>query len=657
MNIQSTPNSATFPPSEETKARAHLDAEGYAKMYAASVDDAEAFWGEHGKRLDWIKPYTSVKNTSFEPGNIDIRWFEDGTLNVAANCIDRHLETRGDQTAIIWEPDDTSKVEPKHITYRDLHSSVCKMANILEELGVRKGDRVVIYLPMIPEAAYAMLACARIGAIHSIVFAGFSPDALGARINGCDAKVVITADYAPRGGRETPLKSNTDAALLHCKDSVKCLVVKRTGGQTTWTDRDYDYNEMALEASDYAAPAEMNAEDPLFILYTSGSTGQPKGVVHTSGGYLTYAAMTHQYTFDYHEGDVFWCTADVGWVTGHSYIVYGPLANGATTIMFEGVPTFPDAGRFWDVCERHKVTQFYTAPTAIRALMGAGNEWVEKYDLSSLRLLGSVGEPINPEAWTWYHEVVGKGTCPIVDTFWQTETGGHMLTPLPGATDLKPGSAQQPFFGVQPVVLDPQSGVELDGNGIEGVLCIKDSWPGQMRTVWGDHERFEKTYFGDYKGYYFSGDGCRRDADGDYWITGRVDDVINVSGHRMGTAEVESALVAHAKVAESAVVGYPHEVKGQGIYAYVTLMNGEEPSDALRKELEVWVRTEIGPIAKPDLIQWAPGLPKTRSGKIMRRILRKIAEDDFGALGDTSTLADPSVVEDLIENRMNRSDV
>ncbi|MBY5935667.1 acetate--CoA ligase [Tateyamaria omphalii] len=656
MNIQSTPNSAVFPPSEETKARAHLDADGYAKMYAASVADPEAFWGEQGKRLDWIKPYTKVKNTSFAPGNIDIRWFEDGTLNVSANCIDRHLETRGDQTAIIWEPDDTSKVEPKHITYRELHSSVCKMANILEELGVRKGDRVIIYLPMIPEAAYAMLACARIGAIHSIVFAGFSPDALGARINGCDAKVVITADYAPRGGRETPLKSNTDAALLHCKDSVKCLVVKRTGGQTTWTDRDYDYNEMALEASDYAAPAEMGAEDPLFILYTSGSTGQPKGVVHTSGGYLTYAAMTHQYTFDYHEGDVFWCTADVGWVTGHSYIVYGPLANGATTIMFEGVPTFPDAGRFWDVCERHKVTQFYTAPTAIRALMGAGNEWVEKYDLSSLRLLGSVGEPINPEAWTWYHEVVGKGACPIVDTFWQTETGGHMLTPLPGATDLKPGSAQQPFFGVQPVVLDPQSGIELDGNGIEGVLCIKDSWPGQMRTVWGDHERFEKTYFGDYKGYYFSGDGCRRDDDGDYWITGRVDDVINVSGHRMGTAEVESALVAHAKVAESAVVGYPHDVKGQGIYAYVTLMNGEEPSDALRKELETWVRTEIGPIAKPDLIQWAPGLPKTRSGKIMRRILRKIAEDDFGSLGDTSTLADPSVVDDLIENRMNRSD-
>ncbi len=647
--------SNTYPPSADFAKNAHADAETYAKMYAHSVQDPEGFWAEKGKRVDWIKPFTKVKNTSFAPGNVDIKWFEDGTLNVSANCVDRHVETRGDQTAIIWEPDDP-KDDAKHITYRELQTQVCKMANVLQDLGVGKGDRVVLYLPMIPEAAYAMLACTRIGAIHSIVFAGFSPDALGARINGCDAKLVITADHAPRGGRETPLKSNTDAALLHCKESVKCLVVKRTGGQTTWTDRDYDYNELMLEADDYQKPAEMNAEDPLFILYTSGSTGQPKGVVHTTGGYLVYAAMTHQYTFDYHDGDIFWCTADVGWVTGHSYIVYGPLANGATTIMFEGVPTYPDAGRFWEVCAKHKVNQFYTAPTAIRALMGAGEDFVKGHDLSDLRLLGTVGEPINPEAWNWYNTVVGNGNCPIVDTFWQTETGGHMLTPLPGATTLKPGAAQQPFFGVQPVVLDPQSGEEIHGNDVEGVLCIKDSWPGQMRTVWGDHERFEKTYFGDYAGYYFSGDGCKRDEDGDYWVTGRVDDVINVSGHRMGTAEVESALVAHVKVAEAAVVGYPHDIKGQGIYAYVTLMNGEEPTDALRKELETWVRTEIGPIAKPDLIQWAPGLPKTRSGKIMRRILRKIAEDDFGALGDTSTLADPSVVDDLIENRMNRSD-
>tara|TARA_B110000977_G_scaffold196859_1_gene278110 strand:- start:619 stop:2496 length:1878 start_codon:yes stop_codon:yes gene_type:complete len=624
-------------------------------MYADSMADPDAFWGEHGKRIDWIKPYTKVKNTSFAPGNVDIKWFEDGTLNVSANCVDRHVETRGDQTAIIWEPDDPNTTETKHITYRELQTNVCKMANILQTLGVTKGDRVVIYLPMIPEAAYAMLACTRIGAVHSIVFAGFSPDALGARINGCDAKVVITADHAPRGGRSTPLKSNADAALLHCKESVKCLVVKRTGEQTTWTDRDHSYNDMVLEADDYQKPVEMAAEDPLFILYTSGSTGQPKGVVHTTGGYIVYAAMTHEYTFDYHDGDVFWCTADVGWVTGHSYIVYGPLANGGTTIMFEGVPTYPDAGRFWETCAKHKVNQFYTAPTAIRALMAAGPEWVEKHDLSDLKLLGSVGEPINPEAWNWYYNVVGKGNCPIVDTFWQTETGGHMLTPLPGATTLKPGAAQTPFFGVKPVVLDPQSGEEVHGNDVEGVLCISDSWPGQMRTIYGDHERFEKTYFGDYAGYYFSGDGCKRDADGDYWVTGRVDDVINVSGHRMGTAEVESALVAHVKVAEAAVVGYPHDIKGQGIYAYVTLMNGEEPSDALRKELEVWVRSEIGPIAKPDLIQWAPGLPKTRSGKIMRRILRKIAENDFGALGDTSTLADPSVVDDLIENRMNKA--
>ncbi|WP_299620478.1 acetate--CoA ligase [uncultured Tateyamaria sp.] len=651
MDVLEKPDNGTDAPARTP----HVNAAQYKSQYEASISDPDAFWAEQGKRIDWIKPFTKVKNVDFTLGQVSIKWFEDGTLNVAANCIDRHLATRGEQTAIIWEPDDPAD-GALHITYKDLHRSVCKMANILEELGVRKGDRVVIYLPMIPEAAYAMLACARIGAIHSIVFAGFSPDALGARINGCDAKVVITADEAPRGGRKTALKANTDAALLHCDDRVKCLVVKRTGGQTTWTDRDYDYNEMALEASDICAPAEMSAEDPLFILYTSGSTGQPKGVVHSSGGYLAYAAMTQEMVFDYHDGDVFWCTADVGWVTGHSYIVYGPLANGATTIMFEGVPTYPDAGRFWAVCEKHKVNQFYTAPTAIRALMAAGDDPVKQYDLSDLKVLGTVGEPINPEAWNWYNTVVGKGKCPIVDTWWQTETGGHLMTPLPFATKLKPGSAQQPFFGIVPKVLDPQSAVEITTTEAEGVLVIADSWPGQMRTVWGDHDRFEKTYFSDYPGYYFTGDGCRRDADGDYWITGRVDDVINVSGHRMGTAEVESALVAHADVAEAAVVGYPHDIKGQGIYAYVTLMDGVEATPELRKALEVWVRTEIGPIAKPDLIQWAPGLPKTRSGKIMRRILRKIAEDDFATLGDTSTLAEPEVVDDLIENRMNRKD-
>ena len=647
--------SKTYAPSASMAANAHVDAAKYDEMYAASVNNPDAFWAEHGKRLDWIKPFTKVKNVSFEPGNIDIKWFEDGTLNIAANCVDRHLATRGSQTAIIFEPDDPN--EPaQHITYTELHGHVGKMANVLKNMGVSKGDRVIIYMPMIPEAAYAMLACARIGAIHSIVFAGFSPDALGARVNGCQAKVVITADHAPRGGRKTKLKDNVNQALLHDVDDVKCLVVKRTGDQVAWRDGlDFWYHEEIAKVSADCPPEEMNAEDPLFILYTSGSTGQPKGVVHCSGGYLVWASMTQEITFDYHDGDIYWCTADVGWVTGHSYIVYGPLANGATTLMFEGTPTYPDASRFWQVCEKHKVNQFYTAPTALRALMGQGNEFVEKCDLSSLKVLGTVGEPINPEAWNWYNDVVGGGRGPIVDTWWQTETGGHMMTPLPGAHATKPGAAMKPFFGVQPVVLEPTSGEEIDTFPTEGVLCMKDSWPGQMRTVWGDHERFEKTYFSDYKGYYFAGDGCKRDDDGDYWITGRVDDVINVSGHRMGTAEVESALVAHAAVAEAAVVGYPHEIKGQGIYCYVTLMNDAEPTEELRKELRNWVRQEIGPIASPDLIQWAPGLPKTRSGKIMRRILRKIAENDYGALGDISTLADPSVVEELIENRMNRA--
>ena len=656
-NMSDHPQSAhadRYAPSQAFTASAHVNAASYRANYAASVADPDAFWAKQADRIDWIKPFTKVKNTDFTFGQVSIKWFEDGTLNIAANCIDRHLATRANQTAIIWEPDDP-KTPARHITYRELHAQTCRLANVLKAQGVAKGDRVVLYMPMIPEAAYAMLACARIGAVHSIVFAGFSPDALANRINDCGANIVITADEAPRGGKRTGLKSNTDAALLHCSDRVKCLVVKHTGGQIHWTEgRDIDLSAAMAAASPECPVAEVGAEDPLFILYTSGSTGKPKGVVHTTGGYIVFASLTHQLTFDYHDGDVFWCTADVGWVTGHSYIIYGPLANGATTLMFEGVPTFPDASRFWQVIEKHKVNQFYTAPTAIRSLMGLGRQWVEGCDLSSLKLLGSVGEPINPEAWHWYNDVVGKGTRPIVDTWWQTETGGHMITPLPGAVDAKPGSATLPFYGVQPVLLEAETGKLIAETAASGVLAIADSWPGQMRTLWGDHQRFQETYFQQYKGYYFTGDGCRRDADGYYWITGRVDDVINVSGHRMGTAEVESALVAHADVAEAAVVGYPHDIKGQGIYAYVTLMRGVEPTEKLRADLGAWVRTEIGPIARPDLIQWAPGLPKTRSGKIMRRILRKIAENDFAALGDTSTLADPSVVEELIANRMNR---
>jgi acetyl-CoA synthetase len=638
----------------EFTGRAHVDSAAYETLYAASLADPDAFWGAQGRRIDWIRDYSKVKNTSFRKGSVSIRWYEDGALNVSANCIDRHMISRANQTAIIWEPDDPG-TPARHITYAELLEQTSRLANVLKAQGVQKGDRVVLYMPMIPEAAFAMLACTRIGAIHSVVFGGFSPDALANRINDCDAKVVITADWGPRGGKRIGLKDNTDKALLHCSDKVKVLVVRHTGEETSWVEgRDIDVKAEMAAAPPYCPYVEVGAEDPMFILYTSGSTGKPKGVVHTTGGYLVYAAMTHQMTFDYHEGDIFWCTADVGWVTGHSYIIYGPLANGATTLMFEGVPTWPDPGRFWEVCAKHRVTQFYTAPTAIRALMGLGPDWVEKHDLSSLRLLGTVGEPINPEAWRWYHTHVGKGRCPIVDTFWQTETGGHVITPLPGAIPQKPGSATKPFFGIRPVVLDPATGKAQETIEATGVLCIADSWPGQMRTLWGDHARFEEAYFSQYPGYYFTGDGCRRDADGYYWITGRVDDVINVSGHRLGTAEVESALVAHEKVAEAAVVGFPHEIKGQGIYAYVTLMKGVEPTETLRKELEGWVRQEIGPIARPDLIQWAPGLPKTRSGKIMRRILRKIAENDFASLGDTSTLADPSVVEDLIANRLNR---
>ena len=625
----------------------------YEEMYEKSISDPDGFWGEVGHRINWIKPYSKVKNVSYEFEKVNIKWYEDGTLNVAYNCVDRHLEKLGDKVAIIWEPDNPSD-QALHITYRELYEKVNKFANVLKAMGTKKGDRVVIYMPMIPEATYAMLACARIGAIHSVVFAGFSSDALSARIIGCEASILITADEAPRGGKNTPLKNNADKALNLATTKTKMLVVRRTGGTVSMeAGRDYWLHELEENESIECIPTEINAEDPLFILYTSGSTGQPKGVVHTSGGYLVYASMTHEYTFDYQGNDVFWCTADIGWITGHSYIVYGPLANGATTVMFEGVPNYPDPGRFWAICEKHAVNQFYTAPTAIRALMGQGNQWVKSYNLDKLRVLGTVGEPINPEAWKWYNEVIGQGTRPIVDTWWQTETGGHLITPLPGATPTKPGSATKPFFGIVPVILDPTTGQELSETSAEGILCIKDSWPGQMRTIYGDHQRFMKTYFSDYKGYYFTGDGCRRDQDGYYWITGRVDDVLNVSGHRMGTAEIESAIVAHPKVAESAVVGYPHSIKGQGIYAYVTLMNTEEPTEELKEELENWVRKEIGPIAKPDIIQWAPGLPKTRSGKIMRRILRKIAENDCDSLGDISTLADPSVVEDLIKNKVH----
>ncbi|SIS49009.1 acetate--CoA ligase [Insolitispirillum peregrinum] len=637
-----------FPVPEATAKNALVDDAKYQAMYKQSVEDPTAFWGEHGKRLDWIKPYTQVKDVSYDPHDVHIKWFHDGSLNVAANCLDRHLATRGDQVAIIWEGDDPN--DDAKITYRDLYERVCKMANAMREMGVKKGDRVCIYLPMIPEAAVSMLACARIGAVHSIVFGGFSPDSLGSRIKDSECVMVITADEGLRGGRKVPLKTNADKALEDCPSVKNVIVVRRTGGAVPMVEgRDSYYHDVTANQPAECAPEEMNAEDPLFILYTSGSTGSPKGVLHTSGGYLVYASMTHEYVFDYKDGEIYWCTADVGWVTGHSYIVYGPLANGATSLMFEGIPNYPSVSRFWDVIDKHQVNIFYTAPTAIRSLMREGEEPVKKSSRKSLRILGSVGEPINPEAWMWYYNVVGEGRCPIVDTWWQTETGGILITPLPGATALKPGSATRPFFGVQPLLVDAE-GNELSG-ATEGNLCIADSWPGQMRTVYGDHERFVQTYFTTYKGYYFTGDGCRRDEDGYYWITGRVDDVINVSGHRMGTAEIESALVAHAKVAEAAVVGYPHDIKGQGIYAYVTLVAGEEPTDALRKELVGWVRTEIGPIASPDVIQWAPGLPKTRSGKIMRRILRKIAENDFGALGDTSTLADPSVVDDLIENR------
>ena len=647
-----TDTSKTYPVPEAFAAQANLTPEKYRAMYAASIADPVAFWGEQGKRLDWMTPYTQVKDVSWETGDLHVKWYHDGVLNVSANCLDRHLEKRGNKPAFIWEGDEPG--ETYTVTYRQAHTAVCKFANVLKSLGVKKGDRVTIYMPMILEAAYAMLACARIGAIHSVVFGGFSPDALAGRISDCGSEVIITADEGIRGGKKVPLKVNADRAAEIAGGVVKkMLVVQRTGGDVNMIEgRDHWLHEIGADASADCPPEPMNAEDPLFILYTSGSTGKPKGVLHTTGGYLVWASMTHEYVFDLKENDIFWCSADVGWVTGHTYIVYGPLANGATSLMFEGVPTYPDASRFWKVCDHHKVTIFYTAPTAIRALMREGEGPVKKAHRKSLRLLGTVGEPINPEAWEWYFHVVGEGRCPIVDTWWQTETGGTLIVPLPNTTDMKPGAGSHPFFGIKPILVDAE-GKELEG-AADGNLLITDSWPGQMRTVYGDHQRFAETYFTAYPGKYFTGDGCRRDADGFYWITGRVDDVINVSGHRMGTAEVESALVSHDAVAEAAVVGYPHDIKGQGIYAYVTLRQGVVADEALRKNLVQHVRQEIGPIASPDLIQFAPGLPKTRSGKIMRRILRKIAENEFGSLGDTSTLADPEVVTDLIENRQNR---